>query len=436
MPCPYESAAMFERAIFLPPDQRKLVHLLEDTMPTIAQGINKKVAFKRQTGVGALAATSGAQYLRRKQSVFTLKRDTYNTSDEIASHQQLISERQGVQSVEGKLTGLLSPGTYSDWVSALLRRDFTVGASTTGASITVAGTGPYTLTRAAGSFLTDGFKIGDVIRLSVGSLNAANINKNFMITGLTALVATGIPLNGVAMVAEGPITGCTVAVQGKKTFTPATGQTNVYYTVEEWASDIAVSEVSQDVKVGQAALKLPGTGNAEIDFTLVGLNQTTSGTQYFSAPTLESTANVLSTATGALILNGVQNGIVTNVDITINGQETAMDGVVGSNIRPDIYRKKFMVSGTFSAMLQDASIDALFRGETETTLVVALTSDRTASADFVSLVLPRIKLKTSVTDDGEKGVVGTYEFVALYNYAGGAGVNSELTTLSVQDTLA
>lgn len=405
-------------------------------MPTIAQGINKKVAFKRQTGVGVLASTSGAQYLRRKQSTFTLKRDTYNTQDEIASHQQLISERQGVQMVEGKLNGLLSPGAYSDWLAALLRRDFTAGVSATAVSITVAGTGPYTLTRAAGSFLTDGFKIGDVIRLSVGALNAANINKNFLITGLTALVATGIPLNGVALVAEGPVTGCTVTVQGKKTFTPATAQTNIYYTVEEWANDISVSEVAKDVKVGQASLKLPGSGNAEIDFTLVGLDQTTAATQYFTSPTAESTSNVLSTATGALILNGVQNGIVTNVDLTINGQETPMDGVVGSNLRPDIFRKKFMVSGTFSAMLSDSSIDAMFRNETETTLVVALTSDRTGNADFVTLVMPRIKLKSSTTDDGEKGIVGTYEFTALYNFAGGAGVNSELTTLAVQDTLA
>ncbi|MFZ6721713.1 phage tail tube protein [Undibacterium sp. Ji49W] len=405
-------------------------------MPTIAQGINKKIAFKRQTGVGVAASVTGAQYLRRKQSVFTLKRDTYNTADEIASHQQLISERQGVQMVEGKLSGFLAPGAYSDWMAALLRRDFSAGASATAVSITVAGSGPYTLTRAAGSYLADGFKIGDVIRLSVGSLNVANLNKNFLITGLTATVATGIPLNGVALVAEGPVTGCTVSVQGKKTFTPASGQTNVYYTVEEWANDVSISELSKDVKVGQVALKLPGSGNAEVDFTLVGLDQTTGATQYFTTPTVESSANVLSTATGALILNGVQNGIVTNIDLTINGQETPMDGVVGTNLRPDIFRKKFMVSGSFSAMLADSTIDAMFRNEAETTLVVALTSDRTGNADFVSLVLPRLKIKSSTTDDGEKGIVGTYEFTALYNFAGGAGVNSEQTTLSIQDTLA
>ncbi|MFZ6773029.1 phage tail tube protein [Undibacterium sp. SXout7W] len=405
-------------------------------MPNIAQGINKKVAFKRQTGVGVQASTSAAQYLRRKQSIFTLKRDTYNTQDEIASHQQLISERLGAQMVDGKLSGLLSPGTYSDWLSALLRRDFTAGASATAVSITVAGTGPYTLTRAAGSYLADGFKIGDVIRLSVGSLNAANINKNFLITGLTALVATGIPLNGVSLVAEGPITGCTVTTQGKKTFTPAAGQTNIYYTVEEFNTDISTSEVSTDVKVGQVALKLPGTGNAEVDFTLVGLNQTSGAVQYFTSPTVETTSNVLSTATGALILNGVQNTIVTSIDLTINGQETPMDGVVGSNSRPDIYRKKLLVSGSFSAMLSDSTIDTLFRNETETTLVVALTADRTSNADFISIVLPRLKVKSSTTDDGEKGIVGTYEFTALYNFSGGAGTNSEQTTMSVQDTLA
>ena len=50
-----------------------------------------------------------------------------------------------------------------------------------------------------------------MVRLSVGSLNAANISKNLLVIGVTATVLTVIPLNGVAMVAESSIAGCTVA---------------------------------------------------------------------------------------------------------------------------------------------------------------------------------------------------------------------------------
>ena len=46
------------------------------------------------------------------------------------------------------------------------------------------------MSQIAGDFLTGGFKIGDVIRLSVGTFNALNLNKNLLIVALTATVAT------------------------------------------------------------------------------------------------------------------------------------------------------------------------------------------------------------------------------------------------------
>jgi hypothetical protein len=73
-------------------------------------------------------------------------------------------------------------------------------------------------------------KKGMVVRLSVGSLNAANISKNLLVISATATVLTVVPLNGVALVAEGPITGCTVSAPGKETHAPTTGHTNDYFS--------------------------------------------------------------------------------------------------------------------------------------------------------------------------------------------------------------
>ena len=165
---------------------------------TIEIGTLKQTIFKRQTAKGTLATTGSAQILRRQTSTFELVKEHYDTMSEINSAQQLFSNRHGVKTINGAIAGLLSPGTYTDMISAVLRRDFTAVTAITGASITVAGTGPsFTLTRAAGSWLTDGVKNGMVIQLSVGVFNAANLAKNLQVTNVSsATVLTCQPVNG------------------------------------------------------------------------------------------------------------------------------------------------------------------------------------------------------------------------------------------------
>jgi len=198
-----------------------------------AVGSLKQVAIKAETTYGTIPAASGAQLLRRVTSTVDLTKETY-ASNELRTDFQIADFRHGVRSVAGSLNGELSPGTYKDFFSYALKRDFAAVTATTGASITIAGSGPtYTVTRAAGSWLTDGYKNGMVIRLSVGTFNAANINKNLLIVDITSATAlTVIPLNGVAMVAEGPIASATITATGKSTFVPTTGHTDKSFTLE------------------------------------------------------------------------------------------------------------------------------------------------------------------------------------------------------------
>lgn len=404
----------------------------------LALGVNKQTRFKRQTAKGTLAGATLGQIIRRESSTFELAKENYTTESEITSTQQLISSRHGVKTVNGSISGILSPLTYSDMLSAVLRRDFTAVTALTALSVTIAGTGnpSYTITRAAGDFLTGGIKIGQVVRLSVGTLNAANINKNLLVTGVTATILTVIPVNGVALVAEGPIASTTVTVVGKVTYTPTTGHTNVYYTVEEWHPDVPYSERSQDVKIAQASLTLSGSGNAQIALEAVGLDQQGAATVYFTSPAAETTSGALLAASGLLLVNGTVQATVTELSIEIMGNEQPADGVVGSNIRPDIFRGKVMVSGSFTAYFESATIPDLFRNETATSLVSVLTDGGAANADFISVVIPRLELNSSTPDDGETGLKRTFSFVAEYNSAGGTSLATEQTTLYIQDSLA
>lgn len=402
----------------------------------LAQGRNKVLTYKRQSGKGTIATTSAAQNLRRITSTFELAKETYNTADEITTTQQMLSSRHGVRMVNGSLNGLLSPLTYSDLLSQLVRKDFAAVTAITGASITVAGSGPYTLTRASGSFLTDGVKIGMVVRLTAGSFNAANLDKNILVTGVTATVITGVVLNGSTLTAEGPVASATVTVVGKVTYVPASGHTNIYNTVEEWYADVPHSERNVDVKVGSASLSLPGTGNATIDLSFMGLNQTRDTSQYFSSPTAETTTKTLVAASGALYVDGASIATVTDLSIEITGNQTAADGAVGSDLRVDIFDGKVMATGSFTAYFDSVDTADAFLNEEEISILSALTDGSEADAEFMTFYMPRIKVNTDTPDDGETGLKRTYSFEALYNSAGGAAVATQATTIQIQDSLA
>jgi hypothetical protein len=400
----------------------------------VAQGIRKITVMKRQVGLGTPASGSGGQIMRRRTSVFQAPRDTFE-SDEIVSHHQATGIAYGLKHATGRLEGLMSPGTYSQWMESMLEKNFVSGVTVAGASITIAGTGPtWTVTRAAGSFLTDGFKIGDVVRLSVGALNAANINKNLWVQGVTALVLTVRTLNLSNLVAEGPIATTTVTAFGKKSIVPLTAHTDHYYTVEEWFADLARSEMFQDMRVGNIAVGIPATGNATLGFDLVGLKRTPSGSQVLTTPAAETTTPILSSVNGVLLVNGVLQSVVTALNFTIANGAADMGAVVGTNLSPDVQKGRVRVSGQFTALFDSASLQTLYDSETAIALHSVVAASADAAASFLRYSLGKIKLTGDTPDDGEKGIVRTYPFTAEINGAGGAALADDQTIISIQDS--
>lgn len=402
---------------------------------TIAQGIKKQTCIGKQTGLGVPKVGAGGQILRRVTSVFVAARDMYE-NNEIVSHQQATGVTYGLQKASGKIDGLLSPGTYATLIAAALRKAFAATTAISSLSITVAGTGPYTLTRATGSYLTDGIKVGDVVRLTAGSFNAANLNKNLIVTTLTATVATVTAVNGTAMVAEGPIASATLTVPGKKSLVPLTGHTDDFFTFEEWYSDLGRSEIFTDSKIDKAEISIPATGNATVSFDIVALDRTLAASQSFTSPATETTNPVLAAINGLVYLNGAKVGNVTGAQVSINGGVTPVSAVLGSNFSPDMDRGRIRVSGSFTALFDAATIQLLYDTETVTSLILVVTADPTAAAEFFAMTFGRIKLTGDTPDDGEKGIVRTYPFTAEINSAGGTALAWDQTIITIQDSMA
>lgn len=399
-------------------------------MPT-ASGIAKRVVYKKETTFGTLAGATGAQSLRRVSANFDLTKETYQ-SEEIRTDLQIADFRHGVRSVEGSLSGELSCGTYSDFIASALARNFTPITPSALGSTTIAVNGAgWTITRTTGSWLTDGVRVGQIIRL-VG-FNANNIAKNLLIVTLTATVATVVTITNATLTPETVASAGTFTAGGKVTYAPTTAHTDDSYTVEQFYSDIAQSEVCTGVKVNTVGLALPATGLVTADFGFMGQDLKQTGTAaYFTNPTAQQTSGIFAAVNGALVANGAVIALVTGLNININ-RNMSGEPVVGSNVKPELYEGRISVDGDFSTLFQDRTFSNYFNNETEVSLICAVTESNADNANFMTFTLPRIKLSSDTKDDGEKGIVSQNSFQALK----GTGANGfEATTLQVQDSLA
>lgn len=404
-------------------------------MSTKAQGINKRVAYKKETTWGTLAGAAGAQQVRRTSADFNLTKDFYS-SEELRTDYQTADYRGGIRSADGTLNGELAPGAYSDFFGSVLARDFaTVTPAAAVDDVTIAASGTnFTITRLAGSWLTDGIKVGNVIRLTGAGLSTATVGNNALVISASATVLTVKVLSGTAFVAEGPIAAVTATVFGKATYIPKTGHTDDSYTVEQWYADITQSEVFTGNKVGTANVSIPTTGFVTADFTFMGKDLSQTGAvEYFTTPTAAGTTGLLTAVQGALIINGQEGACVTDANISI---ERTLEPAqcIGSNSNSEIFVGRINVTGSLSAFFSDATLRGYFDTETPVTLVMAVTTGEEKDADFMTFVLPKIKLGSFNNADAETGIVSSVDFTALLNDVTTAGLID--STIMIQDSQA
>lgn len=394
-----------------------------------AEGLSKVVSYKKEETFGVIPPKTGSKTIRRVTSSFNLAKETYN-SEEIRQDYQQDDVRHGVRSVEGSVSGELSAGSYSDFIASALARDWTATTATELGSteITVLG-GIYTITRTTGSWITDGVRVGNVIRLT--GFNTTNNDKNLLIVSATETALNVVVLNASELTVETVASGGTYVVQGKTTFAPSTGHTSDSYTFEEYQKDIKTTSITAGNKVNTLGIALPATGLTTIDLAFMGQDlKQTGATQYFDSSLPQSSTGIFAAVNGALIVDGKVVALVTSLNVNIN-RNLSGEAVVGSNVKPQIYDGRIIVEGDFSTLYQDDTFADYFRDETEISLVFALTENNAPDSGFMAFTLPRIKLNTDTKDDGEKGIVSQNSFTALK----GRGTDGfEATTMMVQDS--
>lgn len=396
----------------------------------MAQGINKVIIAKKETTWGTKASASAAQLYRRVTGSFQLGKDGFESA-EINTSQQVKDFRHGSRSANGSLSGEISGGSYTDFIQAALRKNFAAGV-TTGAVLVIAANetaGVSKFVRSTGSFVSTGFKKGDVI--SVSGFTSANNNGLFVVIAVSTLELTVEHFNADgALTTEAEGDSVTILVKGKNTFVPLTAQTDDSFTVEEFYDDDDISRTFLGMIVDTMAINIAPNSMATIDFGFMGKDaEAPTGSQYFTTPTAQPSKGIYSGVDGLLILNGVASRKVTSLTLSV-ANNTSMEAVIGSTAQGAKSRGKVSVTGSLSAIFDSATIFDYFDDETEISITYAL---RTADdADAFSIHMDRVKVNSGTTDDGEKVVILSADFQAL-EYLGTAD-GATNTTLKIQDT--
>jgi hypothetical protein len=151
--------------------------------------------------------------------------------------------------------------------------------------------------------------------------------------------------------------------------------------------------------------------------------------EFFTSATAIGSEGTYSGSAGKCFVNGVQTGIVTSLNVSIASNIT-QEKVLFSETMGAKSRGKVMV--TYDATLIFDADDFLdyFRNEEEISIgYVLVSSDKT---EAFAVYLPRCKVNSATTDDGEKVVILSVSGNAL-KYVGGSNV-IQSTTIQLQDT--
>jgi len=392
-------------------------------------GVGLVIAYKKESTFGVLPTNDAtAKQLRRTAFGLSLKKDSIR-SNELRKDYQRPASRHAMRKSDGNIEGELSLGTYADFIGSTLRRNFAAVASLAALTNVTATVGAPQFVRATGSWITDGLRVGMVVRCTGWTTTGvANNSKNFTIIALTATQMTVAE----AVVAKTAGDSVVFSIPGKVTYVPSAGHTNDSYAVEQWAPDAAQSLRFLGQKVSGFSLNMPPNDKVSVTLNFMGQDRTKSTSQYFSAATAAGTSQMQTGLSGAVYYNGIAVGVLTQLTLDVSGNADTL-GVVGSNITPDVFLGALDVSGSLSVAWKDGVFDDDFDLEVERPLVIKLLDSAAAAADFMTLTMPAVKLSGGDQPDAEKAIIQSFQFGAR---VGDGSAGYETTTLMVQDSLA
>jgi hypothetical protein len=364
---------------------------------------NGYCAFKVQSALGTQASGSGAEIFRTTGGGGGGKFSKAATeSNEVRRDGMRSRGRHGTYKSQGSQGGQLALGAYDTVFQALMRGTYgtadlaitqatTFGGSAAATSVT---TGANSIIAAAGSWILQGLRVGDVVR-PTGLPDAANNGRDIRITGLTALVITTAET---LVVNAAPDTSFTITRPGRVLINPAAGSIiKRYYTWEEYEADIDASSVFTDCVFGNGKVSMATDGIIMFDAGWWGTGQftTLSGASapLFTSPT-ENTATAMSVVDATIRLGTTDLVELSSFDVTIDTSANA-PSVFGSGAikySPDVFTGQMGINLNLTMLRKDLSYVANHINEDVLSLHILAVENEAEPKDFISFYVPNFTL--------------------------------------------
>ena len=266
---------------------------------------------------------------------------------------------------------------------------------------------PDTITRASGSFVTDGFKEGDLVTVT------GSVSNNFTYTiatgGVAALTLTLVA--GDTVVGEASVS-CTLTTERERL---KAGTTRKFFTYEVSYLDTTTVEYEYfyGLEVNTATITIPTSGEVYADFEMIGLTAGAGTTQVPTSPNYTAaaeTAPMAGSVSGSSLKEAaaVQAG-VENITITLNNNRAAKFQV-GDQFASHVEEGDFDAEMTMGIYFIDSTMQAKYLAGTRTDIELRIVDQQ--DGHMFDLIFPNVVFTT-----GDKALSGQTVTQNLTAYA-------------------
>jgi hypothetical protein len=393
-------------------------------MTTYQTGKNISVLYKKEVTLGIAPAADGATQFRASPASGLSPAKASVMPTEFRPDGMTVQARHGSKSVAGDYLADLSVGTFDALLEAALRGTWFASFTITEAdmtSITIPTTS--TIVAAAGSWITKGVKVGDVVRLANFNTSADDAI-NLRVTAVTASTLTVAEALVVDAVADTSftLTVCKRLVQGVPPV-PAS------FTFEEHNQDIDASEYFVGVRISKMALKFAPDATVQVTFSCIGLDMDTvegASAPLFTTPYTISTSVPLVCVDGKVRVNGADEVDFTAFDVTFDLKGATIP-VIGSVISPDVFLNNAVITANLTALRSDLSRLGLFLAETTFAISVMCVEPMSEPKNFLSFFMGNALSMGNTKQIGQdNALIETIPVNIGIDQAGGAHANTML----------
>lgn len=382
-----------------------------------ASGSQIQVAYTPEVTPGTTPGSPLAKLLRCTSVSLGLERNLIESA-ELRSDRMITDVRSGMRRVQGDLDAEFSCGSFDDMIEGATGGTWAPTRSTVGATLSyVAST--RILTRAAGSFVTDGYLAGDWIFLDGWSNAGNNGLVKIAAAGVAALTLT-LDATTTALMVDEVASGTTKTIESFAGTLKA-GVTARSFSIEVGLKNITQYRLFKGCYVDKMAMSIKPNAIAKLKYSYLGMDEVVSATPMDPTPDPAFVTKVIDGNSALAVIKeaGATLAYITGVDFTLDNQGKILE-VIGSNKGAGVTWGRSKITGTMTAYIPDVALYNKFVNDTNSTLEFILADGTVGQYSFK---LPNIKYTAAKMDvTNEDAMVQNLPFSALYDAATGTNI--------------